>query len=528
MMDLIRLAKPWGQTIKNNPIIIWFRRDLRLRDNPALYYAVKTGLPIICIYIHDDEGKSNRKFGEAIKWRLHHSLNSLKNDLREIGGDLLIFKGEHCRVLAELAERLNVRAVYCNRHYEPQNIKTEEKLKTDLSRLSCEFKTFKAGVIVEPWVMSSGSGTPYKVFTPFYKKIMNTGFDTDILPVPSNINAYSFCQTVIASETKQSPCLLVERDCHTRARSFAMTRECNVSDNVSDFYEINDLNLVPKIKWYQGFENKSEIGEKAALSKLDDFLRKSLSGYSQNRDFPSINGTSKLSSHLALGEISPKYIVVKAMDYGLTEGESFIREVFWRDFCYNLLYHFPHITEKPLQTKFEHFEWLENAEHLQAWQIGMTGYPIVDAGMRQLWSEGVMHNRVRMITASFLVKDLRISWQEGEKWFWDCLIDADLASNVANWQWVAGCGADAAPYFRVFNPSLQSKKFDPQGSYIKKYVPELMNMPEKHIHEPWNAPQKILDYCGIKLGKDYPYPILDHAQAKTESLKAFERVKNID
>ena len=458
-------------TKKITPIIVLFRQDLRLKDNPALAYACQTGQPIIPLYILDDESAGKWKMGGASRWWLHHSLKSLGQSLQEKGSQLFLSRGETVRVLSELIQKYQVSALFWNRCYEPYNLQLEQKLKELLPNT----KSFNSSLLFEPWDIWNKQHQSFKVFTPFWNNCMEVLSVEEAYPEPHQITTMS-----------------IESD------------------------HLDSWSLLPKHPdWSEGFYKRWEVGENAAHAKVNHFIKESIETYDQGRDIPSLDSTSSLSPHLHFGEISPKQIF--RMTKGVPRNDKFLSEIGWREFSYYQLYHFPLLPEQPWRPEFSQFRWDTNPDLLKKWQQGMTGYPIVDAGMRQLWKTGWMHNRVRMICGSFLVKDLFISWREGAKWFWDTLVDADLASNSSSWQWVSGCGFDAAPFFRIFNPILQSEKFDPEGIYIKRWIPELAKVPTTFIHKPWKI-------CS-DLGLPYPSPIVNHDQARKRALDEFKRIK---
>ena len=459
----------------NQSIIVWFRQDLRLSDNPALYEASKQAdKKIIPLYILDDENAGPWKIGGASRVWLHHSLKALNESLN---GKLIIKKGDAKKVLADLIKNESIDAVYWNRCYEPWRIKRDEDIKQNLG---VECKSFNGSLLWEPWTIKNQQGGPYKVFTPFYRKgCMNAPAPREPISKPNPINLQEDIQ----------------------------------SDGV------DSLELLPKINWHRNMANHWTIGEKVAQGKLGAFLAHGLNDYKEGRNFPAKNNVSQLSPYLHFGEISPHQVWYAADIQGKEQRLEkdlghFHSELGWREFSNSLLYHFPTLPTEPFQEKFADFPWTEDDASLEKWRKGETGYPIVDAAMRELWETGYMHNRCRMVVGSFLVKNMLLHWHEGEKWFWDTLIDADLANNSASWQWIAGCGADAAPYFRIFNPVLQSKRFDPDGDYIRKWVPELKDVPNKHIHEPWEHDIK-----------GYPKPILDHGESRDRALAAYEKIK---
>ncbi len=474
--------------------IIWFRQDLRLQDNPALAAALKNGGAVLPVYILDPASETDWPAGGASRWWLHHSLASLDATLRERGSRLLLAQGESGAVLRALLTQTGATAVYWNRRYEPASIAGDKALKADLTSAGIDAKSFNASLLFEPHTVQNKSGGPFQVFTPFWRHCLALPVDTPVkLP----------------------------------AGDFTALTKWPAS------FELADLKLLPTIKWDTGLAAAWVPGEAAALKRLKQFTAGAMADYAEQRNRPDTAGTSALSPYLHFGEIGPRQIwaAVRALskDSGVFPanrgGQVFLSEVGWREFAYHLLFHFPQTPGEPLRKEFAAFPWRKDARQLLAWQKGRTGYPIVDAGLRQLWATGWMHNRVRMIVASFLVKHLRISWQEGAAWFWDTLVDADLASNTLGWQWTAGCGADAAPYFRIFNPFLQGAKFDPEGNYVRRWVPELARMPAEFIHLPWEAPMDVLAAAGVTLGRDYPHPLVDHGEARVAALAALESIR---
>ena len=474
--------------MKKGTAIHWFRQDLRLSDNPALDSAAQYET-LIPIYILDEVNSGEFKMGAASKWWLHQSLTNLNESL---DGKLLVYQGNPLEILNKLIEEQEVSYVTWNRCYEPWRIDRDKEIKRNFEDRNIAVESFSASLLWEPWTISKDDGTPYRVFTPFYKK------------------------GCLNSEEPRLPAGKVDLS------------NLYLEDLSSG--SITDLNLLPTIKWYKSFEEEWNPGEIGAEQNLNSFLDSGLLNYKEGRNFPSQEFVSRLSPHLHFGEISPNEVWYKAKTKeGISGIEKslahFHSELGWREFSYYLLYHFPDLPNKNFQEKFDIFPWQENEEFLALWQKGNTGYPIVDAGMRELWQTGYMHNRLRMIVGSFLVKNLLIDWRFGERWFWDCLVDADLASNSASWQWVAGSGADAAPYFRIFNPITQGLKFDPEGEYTKKYVPELRNLPNKYLFSPWEAPENILADAGIELGKNYPKPMVDLKLSRETALEAFATTK---
>ena len=474
--------------MKKGTAIHWFRQDLRLSDNPALDSAAQYET-LIPIYILDEVNSGEFKMGAASKWWLHQSLTKLNESL---DGKLLVYQGNPHEILNKLIEEQEVSYVTWNRCYEPWRIDRDKEIKRNFEDKNVAVESFSASLLWEPWTISKDDGTPYRVFTPFYKK------------------------GCLNSEEPRFPAGKVDLS------------NLYSEDLSSD--SITDLNLLPTIKWYKSFEEEWNPGEIGAEQNLNSFLDSGLLNYKEGRNFPSQEFVSRLSPHLHFGEISPNEVWYRAKTKeGISGIEKslahFHSELGWREFSYYLLYHFPDLPNKNFQEKFDIFPWQENEEFLALWQKGNTGYPIVDAGMRELWQTGYMHNRLRMIVGSFLVKNLLIDWRFGERWFWDCLVDADLASNSASWQWVAGSGADAAPYFRIFNPITQGLKFDPEGEYTKKYVPELRDLPNKYLFSPWEAPENILADAGIELGKNYPKPMVDLKLSRETALEAFATTK---
>ena len=474
--------------MKKGTAIHWFRQDLRLSDNPALDSAAQYET-LIPIYILDEVNSGEFKMGAASKWWLHQSLTKLNESL---DGKLLVYQGNPHEILNKLIEEQEVSYVTWNRCYEPWRIDRDKEIKRNFEDKNVAVESYSASLLWEPWTISKDDGTPYRVFTPFYKK------------------------GCLNSEEPRLPAGKVDLS------------NLYSEDLSSD--SITDLNLLPTIKWYKSFEGEWNPGEIGAEQNLNSFLDSGLLNYKEGRNFPSQEFVSRLSPHLHFGEISPNEVWYRAKTKeGISGIEKslahFHSELGWREFSYYLLYHFPDLPNKNFQEKFDIFPWQENEEFLALWQKGNTGYPIVDAGMRELWQTGYMHNRLRMIVGSFLVKNLLIDWRFGERWFWDCLVDADLASNSASWQWVAGSGADAAPYFRIFNPITQGLKFDPEGEYTKKYVPELRDLPNKYLFSPWEAPENILADAGIELGKNYPKPMVDLKLSRETALEAFATTK---
>jgi len=474
----------YDRIMKPSPTLFWFRQDLRLADNPGLLQAAKKG-PIIAIYILDDENAGDFKMGAASRWWLHHSLVKLNQAL---DGKLHFYSGDPIKIITGLIDSQKIEAVYWNRCYESWRIKNDTALKIQLQEQGIFCESFNGSLLWEPWEVLKSDQTPYKVFTPFYRQA--------------------------SSRAPREPL--------SRPHSVEFLKDSTNTTTLSD------LALLPTIPWHHGFEKEWEVGEMGAHKKLNTFLSHGLSGYKEGRNHPAQAHVSHLSPYLHFGEISPQQVWHAVNKVGpeipTTDKNHFLSELGWREFSYSLLYHFPELPWKNFQSKFDRFPWKENESFLKAWQRGKTGYPIVDAGMRELWQTGTMHNRVRMIVASFLVKNLLIHWHHGEAWFWDTLLDADLANNSASWQWVAGSGADAAPYFRIFNPVLQGEKFDPEGDYTRHFVPELKKIPKKYLFTPWEAPEEILRSAEVELGKTYPQPIVALASSRDNALEAYQQL----
>lgn len=445
-------------------------------------------------FVLDQVTPGQWNYGGAGQWWLHQSLGVLQDNLKAAGGRLVLRKGVWAEQLLALADEVEAGAVYWSRMYEPYAAKAEQFLHGQLADKGIEVRRFGGYLLFEPEEVRTQQDEPYKVFTPFWKACLQR-------PEPRSPGG--------------------------KPRKFDFYKGRLKSDSLKDWA------LLPtKPDWAGGFRESWKPGEKGAAAQLGKFIDAALIDYKEDRDIPALPGTSKLSPHLHFGEISPRQIwhriqAVLAGNSRLQKGaESYLRELGWREFCYHLLHHWPDLPEQPFRQQFKAFPWRKDSKALRAWQQGQTGYPLIDAGMRQLWHTGWMHNRVRMIVASLLVKNLLVPWQHGEAWFWDTLVDADLANNAAGWQWVAGSGADAAPYFRIFNPVTQSEKFDPDGTYIKCWVPELAKLPARYIHAPWDAPESELMAAGVRLGKDYPLPIVDHKATRQRALDAYAKIKN--
>ena len=477
----------------SSPTIHWFRQDLRLSDNPALCAAAAAGA-VVPIYILDDETAGQDRMGSASRWWLHHSLAALNLAL---DGKLLFFRGDAATILANLVTQIEAGGVYWNRCYEPWRITRDTALKKRLGDLGVTVESHNGSLLWEPWDIAKQDGTPYRVFTPFYRRgCLSATPPRQPLGPPASLDLW-------------------------QADGKALT-------GASD---LDGLGLLPRHAWQDNIARHWTPSETSAQARLDDFVQNGLAGYKEGRNFPAKQNVSRLSPHLHFGEISTNqawYAVRDVADSGRLESDAdnFLSELGWREFSHSLLYQFPELPRANLQAKFDGFPWADNPDHLAKWQRGQTGYPIVDAAMRELWQTGYMHNRLRMVVGSFLVKNLRLHWHHGEAWFWDCLVDADLANNSASWQWIAGCGADAAPYFRVFNPVTQGQKFDPDGTFTRRFVPELAKLPVKYLFNPWEAPAHILADAGVVLGENYPRPIVDVKQSREAALAAFASLRN--
>jgi deoxyribodipyrimidine photo-lyase len=477
----------------NDLAIVWFRQDLRLTDNPAFSKAFNGSNKIAPIFILDDLDAANWSMGEATRWWLHQSLNALNKDLE---GKLDIFNDSPQRVFKELILRFEPKVVYANRSFEPWRREQESQLQCLCDEYDVLLDLSDGNYLVKPESITKDDGTPYKVFTPFYR-----------------------------------------RGCLRQKGSFSVITEKPVGYKaklVNNYLgtEVDLSKVFPERAWHRGLAKEWEPGERGALKRLQNFIDRSAKNYKQGRDYPSKNFASRLSAHMHFGEISPRYIwkalADQSNDYTTDDNiDHFFSELGWREFSVNLLFNNKDLSTQNLQSKFDRFQWVNSPKDLLAWQTGTTGIPIVDAGMRELWQTGYMHNRVRMVVGSFLVKNLLIDWRLGASWFWNTLVDADLANNSASWQWVAGSGADAAPFFRVFNPVTQAKKFDSDGVYIKKYIPELAKLDPPELFAPWEAKVERLGEKDFVLGRDYPYPIVDIALSRQRALEAFKRLKDL-
>ena len=482
---------------KASPVIVWFRDDLRLSDHPALLEAAQTGAPVICLYVLDEDSAAlkpphARPLGGASRWWLAQSLRALNARLEALGASLILRKGRVATILADIASEAGAAHVFWIGNEIQAQAALERDVAEALERVGVAAHVFPSDLLVKPANVRNNEGRGLRVFTPFWKRVLAMGDLPKPLPAPKAL--------------AKAPTLPSDK--------------------------LESWSLEPtRPDWAAGLRETWTPGEASAQARLKDFLDDGIKGYATLRDRPDRDNTSRLSPHLRFGEISPRQVwhaanFAAARKPALSKDiAKFVSELGWREFSRHLLFDLPHLSEKNLQASFDAFPWKRDAKGLRAWQRGLTGYPIVDAGMRELWHTGIMHNRVRMVVASFLVKHLLIDWRDGEKWFWDTLVDADPGSNPASWQWVAGSGADAAPYFRIFNPILQGEKFDPDGVYVSKWVPELARLSPKLIHQPWDATPIELAAAGIVLGKNYPEPIVDHKMARERALAAYAKTR---
>jgi deoxyribodipyrimidine photo-lyase len=474
----------------SGPAIVWLRGDLRLDDQPAIHAAADK--PALFVFIYDQVTPDRRRLGGASRWWLARSLASLAETISALGGRLDILAGAEEELILALAGASGAREVFWTRRYGGAEIETDRLVKAALAKIDVAARSFNGQLLREPWEVVPHARASFKVFAPFWRRHRALGPLATPLPAPDRLSAAPW------------------------------------PDDAPPRVELPDLGLNPtKPDWSRGLAETWRPGEPGALARLDSFVSGALAAYPEARDRPDLPHTSRLSPHLRFGEISPRRIAARIEAAGAagvvsaTSAEKYLSELGWREFSYSLLYNFPDLASRPWLPRFENFDYREDEEGLRAWTRGRTGYPIVDAGMRELWATGYMHNRVRMIAASFLIKHLMIDWRSGEQWFWDTLCDADPANNPASWQWVAGSGADAAPFFRIFNPILQGQKFDPDGTYVRRWIPELAGLNAAHIHSPWLAPAGALACAGIALNRTYPSPIVDHRLARERALVAF-------
>jgi deoxyribodipyrimidine photo-lyase len=479
-----------------SPALLWFRRDLRLADNPALQALLEEGHTPVPVYIHDTPD-ADWPPGAASAWWLHHSLGALRRSLRELGSDLLVFYGDPEHILPRLLQQTRATRVAWNACFEPAQRKRDTRIRQSLEQRGCRVSCHNATLLREPRELLKSDGSPYRVFTPFWKNLQRIGPIRRTLPAAGKLPAFE-------------------------------------ANPVSESLAIEALGLLPAADWDKAFYAHWQPGEAGARQALEDFCEQRLPDYPARRDLPERPGTSRLSPHLHFGEISPVQLwetvstraaaIVAPGNIAATE--SYLRQLAWREFSYHMLYHFPATPRESLDERFAAFPWRSHYQaDLQRWQRGQTGIPLVDAGMRELWTTGYLHNRVRMVVASFLTKNLLIPWQEGARWFWDTLVDADLANNTMGWQWCAGCGVDAAPYYRIFNPVLQGEKFDREGRYVRRWVPELAKLGNRHLHRPWSADPAVLAEAGITLGDNYPEPLVDLQQSRRRALSAWEQIR---
>lgn len=492
--EIVFLPGVDGGLMGAEPSILWIRNNLRLDDNPPLKECVRHGGPVIPVFVFDTESGSDESPGAASRWWLHQSLKSLDAALSRIGSRLVLRCGNAREQCLRLVRECGAKAVFADRRYEPASIAADVPLRAELAVQGVKFHLAASALLFEPDQVATQNGSPYRIFTPFWKACLSSREPAPPLAPPVELPAPSRWPESVALEA---------------------------------------LDLEPRIDWAEGLRAAWTPGEVGAQQLLNRFLDSAIADYADHRDRPDHPGTSRLSPHLHWGEISPRRVWHEVHSRGFSRiasqsargAEAFLRQLGWREFAHHLLVHFPHTVAEPLRPEFQRFPWVDAPEHLRAWQKGLTGYPLVDAGMRELWRTGWMHNRVRMIVASFLIKDLLISWREGARWFGDTLVDADLANNTLGWQWTAGCGADAAPFFRIFNPVSQGEKFDPAGDYIRQWVPELATLPCPWIFRPWEAPEAVLRSAGVRLGANYPRPIVVHSQARNRALEALASLK---
>lgn len=476
------------------PTIVWFRNDLRLEDNAALALAIKRGLPVIPLYIFAPEEESPWSPGGAARWWQHHAIRDLDGQLRARGSRLIVRcpgEGqESLDVLQELAREAGVEAVFWNRCYEPAIIQRDAVIKKALCRQGLHVESANSAMLFEPHEIENKSGKPFQVFTPMWRHYRT-------LKMPGVVK--------------------------TPLHSLVSSKEWPKTES------IESLKLLPRSPWDKGLtDHWGNPSRKICRGHLRKFIQSRAEEYPSQRDLPAEPGTAQLSAYLHFGQVGPREVwrdFAEASNFSENFSTGIMRQLIWREFAHHLLFHFPHSPLKPLRPEYELFPWEPEERFLNAWKRGETGFPIVDAGMRQLWQTGWMHNRVRMIVGSFLVKHLLQPWQDGAQWFWDTLVDADLANNTMGWQWISGCGADAAPYFRIFNPIMQGEKFDPKGAYVRHYLPELEKLPNAFVHKPWEMGELGLKECGVVLGRDYPEPIIAHPNGRKRALDAFAELK---
>jgi deoxyribodipyrimidine photo-lyase len=470
--------------------IVWLRNDLRIDDNPALAAAVTRGGTVVPVFIWSPHEDGEWPPGAASRWWLHHALAHLADLLEQRGSRLILRRGDPFQVLNQAARSTSADAVFWNRRHEPAGSACDREIADALANAGVVTEEFNGALLFDPEQVQTSAGRPYTVFTPFAKACLTKLAGMKCIPAPRHI-----------PPPRRWP----------------------------QGTSLKTLDLLPRFDWTKGLRQAWNPGATHGLRMARRFLRHDLRHYTTARDRPDVPGTSRLSPYLHFGELSPRRLWSLADQARATSSKAVTalqRQLLWREFAYHLLAHFPQTTDHPLRSSFERFPWTDDETSLRAWERGLTGYPIVDAGMCELWTTGWMHNRVRMIVASFLTKHLLVSWQHGARWFWDTLVDADLANNTLGWQWTAGCGADAAPYFRIFNPVLQGERFDPRGGYVRQWLPVLARMPDRWLHRPWDAPDDILKAAGVALGQNYPRPIVPHAEARIRALAAYASIRN--
>lgn len=479
-------------TSHQRPALVWLRDDLRLGNNPAMQAALVNERPILLLYVLDEESAGLRPLGGAARWWLGRSLATLAEQIEKLGGQLVLRRGKADHVVPAVVDETSSAAVFWNRRYGAADIALDTRIKGSLTGHGVEVTSCNGSLLHEPWTVTTQANGPFRVFTPFFRT---------------------------ASQLHTRPATHSPKNWHWA--------------NKIESDALKDWQLEPsKPDWAAGLRDAWEPGEDGARAALADFLDRGIHGYADKRDRPDCDNTSRLSPFLRFGNISPHQVLAAlrhAQDAGevkAADAAKFVSEIYWREFSYHLLFHYPDLAEQNFNKKFDALEWRHDPSFETAWRRGQTGYPLIDAGMRQLWQTGWMHNRVRMVVASFLIKHGQVDWRRGEAWFWDTLVDADPANNAASWQWVAGSGADAAPYFRVFNPVLQGEKFDPEGDYVRRFVPELARLPNSFIHKPWLADEATLRKADITLGTTYPHPIVDHAAARQRALDSFARIRS--
>jgi deoxyribodipyrimidine photo-lyase len=468
--------------------IVWLRNDLRLADHPALAAAHEAGA-FLPVFVLDEEAAGRWRIGGASRWWLHGSLKALAEDFRKRGAMLTLKRGEARQIIPALARELGAASVFASRSHEPWLRAMDRDIAEALKTQGIAFHRYRSSLMFGPEEITTNSGGAYGVYAPFSRACFDKFAPRPPIPAPDRF--------------EKAPKLESDR--------------------------LDDWNLLPKHPdWAGGLRETWTPGEAGGQRQLAEFVKASLHDYDTGRNAPGAHNTSMLSPYLHWGELAIDTVWQAADGSERQPGNgvvTFLKELIWHEFSAYLLWHHPDFPDQPLRRQFAAMPWREAPAELRAWQRGMTGIPMVDAGMRQLWQIGWMHNRVRMVTASFLIKHLLLPWQEGEAWFWDTLVDADLAANSVSWQWVAGCGADAAPYFRIFNPVLQGEKFDPKGEYVRAYVPELAALPDKYIHAPWKAPARMLKQAGITLGETYPHPIVDLNEGRNRAMAALSTVR---